>query len=87
VISRDIVHRCLERSFIFGTWSFPRPSTCGFECVGPVVSFRVDEMLAEDFSGGEFGDSDGCFVDEQEDAFACVFGADSEVVHVSCSPQ
>ena len=44
-------------------------------------------MLAEDFSGGEFGDSDGCFVDEQEDAFACVFGADSEVVHVSCSPQ
>jgi hypothetical protein len=44
-------------------------------------------MLAEDFSGGEFGDSGGCFVDEQENVFACVFSADSEVVHVSCSPQ
>jgi len=87
VISRDIVHRCLERSFIFETCSFPRPSTCRFQHVWPVVSFRVDEMLTEDFSGGECGDSDGCVVDEQENACACVFGADSEVVYFSCSPQ
>jgi hypothetical protein len=34
-------------------------------------------VLAEGFSGGEFGDSDGCFVDEQENLFECVSGADS----------
>ena len=59
-----------------------RPASCGFEGVWPVASVWVDEVLAEDFSGGEFGD--GGVVDEEQDPLVCVFCADSEVVHFSC---
>ena len=49
--------------------------------VGPIVPVGVDEVLAEDFAGGEFCDGDGGVIDEHEDSFASVFRADSEVMH------
>ena len=57
------------------------PASCWFESVWPVAAFGVDEVLAEDFAGCEFGDGDRGVVDEHEDRFASVFCSDSEVMH------
>jgi hypothetical protein len=49
--------------------------------VAPVGLLGLDEVGGEDLAGVEFGHGDVGVVGEREDAFACVGGADSEVVH------
>jgi hypothetical protein len=85
----------LETSFIYvsGARSYSDlisgfgPTTWWFEVVGPVVSLRFDEVLAEDFPGGQTCDGDGGVVDEHQDTFASVFCSHSEVVYFSCPAQ
>ena len=47
----------------------------------------LDWVAAEDLAGGEVGDGDVVVLGEREDAFAGVFGADAEVVHLACSAE
>ena len=61
-------------------------SAWGSHCVAPVASVGVDGVGAEDFAV-EVDDGDGVVVDEGEDAFASVLGADAEVVHAGGAAQ
>lgn len=63
------------------------PSAGWFEGVSPVAACRVVVVFAEDFAGVKVGDGGGGFVGDDEDAFAAVGCADSEVVHASCAAE
>ena len=65
----------------------PRPSAGGVLFVAPVASVWLDGVGRDDFTGVEVDDADAGFVEERDDAFAAVFGADPEVVHPSGSAQ
>lgn len=63
------------------------PSSAWFEHVWPLVFVGLDEVLAEDFSGAEFGHGYGCLADVHEDPFTSVFCSGSEVVHFACAAE